>query len=107
MAEMGCHPAKMVPVQSHNSFLHQDLQKSCDFTRTIFVQCENPGDIAGLCSAVHIAMGETPMKHLCGTVIVRVFAAVVFVHHARLRFGAWLSVELIGDQIPESNSIYR
>ncbi len=37
MVEMGSHLTKRVPVQSH-----AQLEKSlCDFTGTIFVQCEN------------------------------------------------------------------
>ena len=44
VVEVGCHLTKMVPFQSiQNFFLTKGFDKSsCDFTRTIFVQCENP-----------------------------------------------------------------
>ncbi len=43
VVEMGSHLTRMIPGQSHNCFLNHRSQKSlCDFTGTIFEQCETP-----------------------------------------------------------------
>ena len=43
MVEMGSHPTKRFLFNHTTPFLIKGLEKSlCDFTGTIFVQCENP-----------------------------------------------------------------
>ncbi len=43
MVEMGSHPTKRFLFNHTTPFLTKGLEKSlCDFTGTIFVQCENP-----------------------------------------------------------------
>ncbi len=50
VVEMGSRPTKMVLFNHTTPFSTKGLEKSlCDFTGTVFVQCENPVLVSGCC----------------------------------------------------------